>query len=126
MSARPFFDTNILVYAFSSQDPRMEKALSLVASGEVVSIQVLSEFANVSRQKLFREWNEIEDAIGAFKTLLEPPLPLTMEIHQAAIGIARNYNYHFYAQSNTCCCASGLTAQSYTARIYITSRRSTD
>ena len=91
MSARPFFDTNILVYAFSSQDRRTEKALSLVASGGFVSIQVLNEFANVSRQKLFRGWDEIEAAIDAIETLLEPPLPLTMEIRQAAIGIARNH-----------------------------------
>jgi predicted nucleic acid-binding protein len=96
MSARPFLDTNILVYAFSSEHPRSETALSLVANGGIVSIQVLNEFASVARQKLFREWDEIEEAIRALRTLLEPPLPLTMEIHQAAIHIARNYNYRFY------------------------------
>ena len=96
MSARPFLDTNILVYAFASNDPRMQKALSLVASGGVVSIQVFNEFVNVSRRKLFRDWGEIEAALSVLKTLLDAPLPLTLEIHQSAINIARDYDYHFY------------------------------
>ena len=96
MSARPFLDTNILVYAFASSDPRMQKALSLVASGGVVSIQVFNEFVNVSRRKLFRDWGEIEAALSVLKTLLDAPLPLTLEIHQSAINIARDYDYHFY------------------------------
>ena len=63
MSVKPFLDTNILVYAFSSNDPRTQKAISLLADGGIVSIQVLNEFVNVSRRKLFRDWEEIEAAL---------------------------------------------------------------
>ena len=96
MSVKPFLDTNILVYAFSSDDPRTNIAESLIANGGLVSIQVLNEFVNVSRQKLLRDWGEIEAALDVLNSLLDPPRPLTLEIHRAAINLARDFNYHFY------------------------------
>ena len=96
MSVKPFLDTNILVYAFSSNDPRTQKAISLLADGGIVSIQVLNEFVNVSRRKLFRDWEEIEAALDVLMSLLDPPRPLTLEVHQTAINFARDFNYHFY------------------------------
>ncbi len=96
MNARPFLDTNILVYAFTTNDPRSVTAEALVAKGGVVSVQVLNEFVNVSLRKLRRPWQEIEDALAALETLLDPPLPLTLELHKAAIGLARDHKLAFY------------------------------
>jgi predicted nucleic acid-binding protein len=96
MNVKTFLDTNIIVYAFSSNDPRSEKAEALLAAGGVVSVQVLNEFVNVSRRKYRRDWGEIQDALSVLKTLLDPPQPLTIEVHEAAIGIARDYGFHFY------------------------------
>jgi predicted nucleic acid-binding protein len=96
MPARPFLDTNIIVYAFSANDPRSEKADALLVTGGIISVQVLNEFVNVLRRKQRREWQEIEDALGVLKTLLEPPRPLTVELHEAALGIARNYQLSIY------------------------------
>lgn len=96
MNARPFLDTNILVYAFTTNDPRSDRAEALVARGGVVSVQVLNEFVNVSLRKLRRPWQQIEDALAALETLLDPPLPLTVEIHKAAIGLARDHKLAFY------------------------------
>jgi predicted nucleic acid-binding protein len=96
MTAKIFLDTNVIVYAFSSNDPRNEKAEALLAAGGVVSVQVLNEFVNVSRRKNRRDWGEIQDALSVLKTLLDPPQPLTMEVHEAAVGIARDYGFHFY------------------------------
>ena len=96
MNGKPFLDTNIVVYAFSANDPRSEKAEALVAAGGVISVQVLNEFVNVSRRKFRRDWEEIQKALYALKTLLDPPLPLTIEIHDTAIEIARDYRYRFY------------------------------
>src|SRR6266516_1327730 len=64
MNAKPFLDTNILIYAFASNDPRSEQAEALLAAGGMISVQVLNEFVNVARRKLRREWAEIEDALG--------------------------------------------------------------
>ena len=47
---RPFFDTNVVVYAFLDVAKR-ERALDLIASGGVISAQVLNEFTNVARRQ---------------------------------------------------------------------------
>ena len=43
-STKPFLDANVLVYAFSSNDPRNQKAEELLVAGGIVSVQVLNEF----------------------------------------------------------------------------------
>ena len=63
MNPKPFLDTNILIYAFASNDPRSDRAEALLVAGGVISIQVLNEFVNVSRRKLAREWSEIDGAL---------------------------------------------------------------
>jgi predicted nucleic acid-binding protein len=96
MNAKAFLDTNIIVYAFSSNDPRREKAEALLHAGGIISVQVLNEFVNVSRRKIRRDWDEIQDALSILKTLLDPPRPLTADTHEAAIGLARKYRLGFY------------------------------
>jgi predicted nucleic acid-binding protein len=96
MNAKPFLDTNILIYAFALNDPRSEQAESLLAAGGVISMQVLNEFVNVSRRKLAREWLEIEDALSILRTILDPPIPLTIEVHEGAIGLSRDHGFAFY------------------------------
>ena len=58
MSARSFFDTNVLVYADVGED-RMKQALAVRLIGEhlragtgVISTQVLQEYVNVALRKL--------------------------------------------------------------------------
>ncbi len=96
MNVKRFLDTNILIYAFATDDPRNEVAEDLVAEGGIVSIQVLNEFAKISHHKLGREWEEIRDELSVMKKLLDPPMPLTAEIHETAIDIAERYGFHFY------------------------------
>jgi len=48
---KPFLDTNILVYAVLSDDPRCPTAELLLATGGTIGVQVLNEFANVARGK---------------------------------------------------------------------------
>ena len=55
MTAKPFLDTNVLVYAFSDDDSRKNDAASLIASGGVVSVQILNEFVDVARRKLRKD-----------------------------------------------------------------------
>ncbi len=96
MNAKPFLDTNIVVYAFSSNDPRNGRAEALLAAGGIISVQVLNEFVNVSRRKQGRGWDEVHDALGVMKVLLDPPQPLTVELHEAAVKIARDYGFSIY------------------------------
>ena len=96
MNAKAFLDTNIIIYAFSSNDPRRDKAEALLHAGGIISVQVLNEFVNVSRRKIHRDWDEIQDALTILKALLDPPQPLTIDTHEVAIGVAREYGFGFY------------------------------
>jgi predicted nucleic acid-binding protein len=96
MSAKPFLDTNVLIYAFAAGDPRQATAAQLLARGGVVSIQVLNEFANVSHRKLTLGWDEIAKRIAVVKALIDPSAPLTEGIHDEAREIARTRKIAFY------------------------------
>ena len=89
MPAKRFFDTNILVYAFASDDPRSVRAESLIAEGGVIGIQVLNEFTNVTRRKLRWQWDHIEASLAVIDELLGPVAPLTKAIHGRAVALAR-------------------------------------
>ncbi len=38
----------------------------------------------------------IRDELSVIKKLLDPPLPLTAEIHDAAVDISERYGFHFF------------------------------
>ena len=96
MNVKPFLDTNILVYAFTTSDPRRTIAERLIADGGIVSVQVFNEFVNVSRRKLRFQWPEVESALRALRTILDPPIPLTIDLHESAITLAREHRLAFY------------------------------
>ena len=96
MSLLAFFDTNVLVYAFASGDPRSVRAEELMSEGGVVGVQVLNEFVAVSRRKLGREWDEIEAALAVTEELLGVARPLTAGIHAQALKLARTQQLGFY------------------------------
>lgn len=96
MSARAFFDTNVLVYVVGQKDERTSKAEDLVANGGIVSVQVLNELASVSRRKVGMSWKETGDALAAIRDLCSSPLPLTIDTHDAGLHIAAKYGFPFY------------------------------
>ena len=92
---KAFFDTNVLVYAVTS-DPRKFRADQILARGGVISAQVLNEFTAVARNKLRHNWADIEYAATRFRAALDAVLPLTVETHAAAVGLARDHGFSFY------------------------------
>ena len=58
-TAGEFLDSNILVYAFTT-DPRAAAAQVLLERGGIVSVQGLNEFTNVARRKLDMTWEKCE------------------------------------------------------------------
>jgi predicted nucleic acid-binding protein len=96
MSDKSFFDTTILIYSISSEEPRAAVAEKLLAGGGWISVQVLNEFAAVARRKLNMSWEETREALSAIRALCESPTPLSIETHEAALEIAARYGYHIY------------------------------
>jgi predicted nucleic acid-binding protein len=96
MPAKQFFDTNILVYAFASNDPRTARAESLIAEGGVIGVQVLNEFTNVTRRKLRWQWDQIEASLAVVEELFGPVAPLTTSIHAKGVVLARDRGLSVY------------------------------
>jgi predicted nucleic acid-binding protein len=96
MPAKPFFDTNILIYAFASNDPRSARAESLITKGGVIGVQVLNEFTNVTRRKLRWPWDQIEESLAVFGDLFGPVAPLTTAIHATAVMLSREHELSVY------------------------------
>jgi len=46
--ARVFFDTNVLLYLFSEESAKADRAEQTLAQGGFISVQVLHEFASVA------------------------------------------------------------------------------
>jgi predicted nucleic acid-binding protein len=91
----PFFDSNVLVYAYST-DPRRDRALKTIADGGVVSVQVLNEFTNVLRRKQMQDWPVIEAALSSIFFRFPDVRPLTAATHTAALALARDHHLQFY------------------------------
>jgi len=91
----PFFDTNVLLYAVRSADPRAECARLLLADGGIISVQALNEFTNVARRKLGQPWAEIKEKLGAVRALCQVK-PLTVATHERALVLAERYGYQVY------------------------------
>jgi predicted nucleic acid-binding protein len=92
---RPFFDTNILLYLLSGEDGRADTANGLLQAGGVVSVQVLNEFASVTKRKLGMNWEEIGDILDVVKAVCSV-VPVTLETHERGISIARRYGFTVY------------------------------
>ncbi|MFL5167990.1 MAG: PIN domain-containing protein [Microvirga sp.] len=96
MPLKPFFDTNVLVYAFLSTDPRHGTARALAAGGGVFSVQVANEFVDVARRKMRWEWQDVVAMLAAFRAWFGTPVPLTHETHVLALEVARRRGLRIY------------------------------
>jgi predicted nucleic acid-binding protein len=96
MNGKPFFDTNLIIYAFREDDPRCEVARVLLATGGVISVQVLNELVAVLRRKLNFSWDDVLAAVEAVRTLCPTIVPITAATHEAALKIAVRYGYQIY------------------------------
>ena len=96
MGDKVFFDTNVLLYTIGQQDARTPTADALLEQGGLISVQVLNELAAVAHRKLRMSWTEVTDALDAIRVLCPSPMPITAEMHDAALRLARQYGFHIY------------------------------
>jgi predicted nucleic acid-binding protein len=96
MNDKPFFDTNVILYAFGQDDTRRRLAETLLAAGGMLSVQVLNEFAAVARRKFDRSWAEVRRALDILRVFCPKPVPLTVETHERAVHIAERYGYSIF------------------------------
>ena len=94
MNDRPFFDTNVVLYAFRQDDTRGQVAETLLAAGGALS--VLNEFVAVARRKLDKSWEEVRRSLDILRVFCPEPVPLTVETHDRAVHIAERYGYSIF------------------------------
>jgi len=90
-----FFDTNVLLYLLSKDAAKADRAEALLASGGVVSIQVLNEFASVASRKLAMTIPEIREILSTIKGVCIVK-PLDIETHKLGLELAERYGFSIY------------------------------
>ena len=96
MNGKPFFDTNVVLYAFREGDTRSQVAEALLAEGGIISVQVLNEFVAVALRELNKNWREVRRALNILRALCPQPIPLTIETHERALLVAERYGYSIF------------------------------
>jgi len=90
-----FFDTNVVLYLASSVQAKADRAESLIAGGGSISVQVLNEITNVARRKMQLTWPEIQAFLTSIRGVMAVE-PLTVETHEAGLGLAERYGLSVY------------------------------
>ncbi len=96
-----FFDTNILVYAATDQDPRKRDIARELISHSIeinhdgcISTQVLQEFSNTMLAKRLRTRKEIDGLLDYFRELLETDV--TVDLVRHALEVKEEYGIQYY------------------------------
>lgn len=92
---RAFLDTNVLLYLLSADTAKADRAERLVASGAVVSVQVLNEVVAVARRKMQMTWPEVTDVISVLQQLCAIE-PVTVQVHDEARRLAEAHAFAWY------------------------------
>lgn len=90
-----FFDTNVVLYLFSTDSAKADRAEELLANGGVLSVQVLTELASVARRKLDMSWLELRDVLDQVHALCRVE-SLTAEVHARGIDLAERYGVSIF------------------------------
>lgn len=93
--AKPFIDSNVVLYLFSSDTLKADRTESLLQSGGLISVQVLNEVASVCLRKLKMTWEEIDAVLETLKSTCEV-LPVTLASHEKAVGLAKRFQISLY------------------------------
>ena len=93
--AKPFIDSNVVLYLFSSDTMKADRAESLLQSGGLISVQVLNEVASVCLRKLKMTWEDIDAVLETLKSTCEV-LPVTLASHEKAVGLAKRFQISLY------------------------------
>ena len=93
--AKPFIDSNVVLYLFSSDTVKADRAESLLQSGCLISVQVLNEVASVCLRKLKMTWENVDAVLETLKSTCEV-LPVTRASHEKAVGLAKRFQISLY------------------------------
>ncbi len=91
-----FVDTNVVIYSFSQDEHKQSTALAILAKQPVMSVQVLSETANIMRRKLGFDIAAIRTVIHRIGQECSTLQPINLTTLNAAFDIAERYGFSHY------------------------------
>ena len=91
-----FLDTNVVIYSLSQHDIKQARAIELLSDKPVMSVQVLSETANIMRRKLGYDSASISAVISRLCQECSNLQPLTLNTLIDALGIVSRYGFSHY------------------------------
>ena len=91
-----FFDSNVLIYAYTQAGNKTRTAQQILSLGGAVNVQSLNETANTLRRKFNVALPRIGQIIDAILRISPNPLPVALETHRAALRICERYGYSLY------------------------------
>ena len=97
MNARVFFDSNVLIYAYSTDDSSKQNHIQTIAETHytVISTQTINEFINVMKKKKGLSYAQIMGALTQIyqNFAVEVVNQTTIE---KAVAIAMRYSYSYF------------------------------
>ena len=93
--AETFFDTNVVLYLLSADTAKADRAEELLASGGIISVQVVNEFAAVASRKLRMSWPEIREVLAQVRAVCNVE-PMSVDTHDRAAQLAERYGLSIY------------------------------
>lgn len=94
-SDKPFFDTNVLLYLLSEDSGKADRSEVLMATGGVISVQVLNEFSSVASRKLKMTYAEIRDTLRIVRAICQTQA-VTIDTHELGLDIAERCGFSLY------------------------------
>jgi len=85
--ADSFLDTNVLLYLLSEDAKKAERVEELLLRPNVISVQVLNEFAVVATRKLALSFEEVREVLETIRAACGVE-PLTVETHDRGLEVA--------------------------------------
>ncbi|GBL10600.1 tRNA(fMet)-specific endonuclease VapC [Microcystis aeruginosa Sj] len=97
MPDKVFFDTNVLIYGYSEDEPdKRQRAIDCVRSGEAwISTQVLNETINVLKRKFSLSYSQIRDAVQELSEGF-PIVLVSVNTIEMALNLAERYQYSYF------------------------------
>jgi predicted nucleic acid-binding protein len=97
MPDKVFIDTNVLIYAYSEDEPdKRQRVIDCVRSGEAwISTQVLNETINVLKRKFSLSYSQIRDAVQEVSKGF-PIILVSVNTIEMALNLAERYQYSYF------------------------------
>lgn len=93
-----FIDTNVLIYAYSSDEIEKKSAVQKLFENEqkiIISTQVINEFINVMRKKRAVPIEILQEAVRELTSIFTISL-VTIETINQALQISQKYKYSYF------------------------------